>query len=134
MNMNPGKCTSMRTGLVIAGLIGAMTLSACASTPPAPSASLQAARQAISNADRAEAGRYATSELAEARLKLAAADSAVVDEKMLLAERLADQSRAEAELASARTAAAKARAVNDEMKTSTGTLIEEMQRSSGDAK
>jgi hypothetical protein len=51
---------------------------------------------------------------------------------MIAAERLAEQSRAEAELASAKAAAAKAKAVNDEMKRSTSTLIEEMQRSSGE--
>jgi hypothetical protein len=114
------------------GLAGALMLAACASTPPAPTASLQAAQQAITAAEGAEAGRYAAGELAEARTKLASADTAVKEEKMVMAERFAEQSRAEAELASAKTAAAKAKAVNDEMKLSTGTLIEEMQRSSGD--
>ena len=51
---------------------------------------------------------------------------------MIMAERFAEESRAEAELASAKTAATKANAVNTEMRRSTGTLIEEMQRSSGD--
>ena len=51
---------------------------------------------------------------------------------MILAERFAEESRAEAELDSAKTAATKANAVNTEMKHSTGTLIEEMKRSSGD--
>jgi len=114
------------------GLAGVLMLAACASTPPAPTASLQAAQQAITAAEGAEAGRYAAGELAEARTKLASADTAVKEESMVMAERFAEQSRAEAELASAKTAAAKAKAVNDEMKLSTGTLIEEMQRSSGD--
>ena len=51
---------------------------------------------------------------------------------MIVAERLADESRADAELAFAKTNAAKASAVNDEMKRSTGTLIQEMQRNAGD--
>jgi hypothetical protein len=51
---------------------------------------------------------------------------------MILAERFADESRVEAELASAKTADVKARAVNDEMTRSNGTLLEEMQRNSGD--
>jgi hypothetical protein len=106
-------------------------LAACASTPP-PTASLQAAQAAISNAERADASRYAAGELSEARTKLASADTAVREERMIAAERLAEQSRAEAELASAKAAAAKAKAVNDEMKRSTSTLIEEMQRSSGE--
>jgi len=106
-------------------------LGACVSAPP-PTASLQAAHQAISDADRAEAGRYASAELGEARTKLASANDAVAEKKMVMAERLADESRAEAELASAKTAHVKANAVNDEMKRSTSTLIEEMQRHSGE--
>ena len=111
-------------------IAGALMLAACASTP-APTASLQAAQQAIATAERAEAGNYAAGELAEARAKLASADTAVKEEEMVMAERFADESRANAELASAKTSAAKAKAVNDEMKLSTGTLIEEMERSSG---
>jgi uncharacterized iron-regulated membrane protein len=109
---------------------GALMLAACASTP-APTASLQAAQQAIATAEGAEAGNYAAGELAEARAKLASADTAVKEKEMVMAERFADESRADAELASAKTSAAKAKAVNDEMKLSTGTLIEEMERSSG---
>ena len=95
-------------------------------------ASLQAARAAISTADRAEAGRYAPEELGEARTKLASADTAVAEQKMMLAERFAEESRAEAELAAAKVADVKAKAVNDEMKHSTQTMIEEMNRSAGD--
>jgi len=43
-------------------------------------------------------------------------------------------SAARTKLASARTAFVKARIVNDEMQSSTGTLIDEMERKSGDAK
>jgi hypothetical protein len=113
------------------GLVGVLMLAACASTPP-PTASLQAARAAISSAERAEAGRYASAELGEARTKLASADTAVSEQRMTTAEQFAQESRVEAELASAKTADVKAKAVNDEMTRSTGTLVEEMQRSSGD--
>jgi hypothetical protein len=51
---------------------------------------------------------------------------------MVAAGQLAEQSRTDADLATARTGAAKAKAVNDEMKKSTGTLVEEMQRNSGE--
>lgn len=108
-----------------------LMLAACASTPP-PTASLQAAHQAISNAERAEAGRYAPAELGEARSKLASADIAVSEQKMTMAEQYADESRVEAQLASAKTADLKAKAVNAEMTRSNGTLVEEMQRKSGD--
>src|SRR6185369_2067713 len=98
------------------GVTAVLLLAACASTPPAPTANLQAAQQAIAAAERSEAARYAPGELSEAHTKLALADSAVSEKKMVVAERFADQSRAEAELASAKTSAAKANAVNDEMK------------------
>jgi hypothetical protein len=115
----------------LTGVLMVAAVAACASTPPAPTASLQAAQLAISNAERTDASRYASGELSEARSKLASADTAVKEQRMLLAERFADESRAEAELASAKTAEVKAKAVNDEMTRSTDTLVEEMQRSSG---
>jgi hypothetical protein len=113
-------------------LTGMLIHAACASTPPPPIASLQAAHDAISNAERVEAGRYAAAELGEARTKLASADTAVTEKRMTMADQLAQESRVEANLASARTADIKAKAVNEEMMRSNGTLIEEMQRNSGD--
>ena len=107
---------------------------ACASTPPAPTASLGAARFAISNAEKADAGRYASPELSEARQKLAAADVAVMEKSakgMITAQRLAEQSRVEADLALAMSTEAKSTSVNDEMKRSNDVLVEEMQRKTG---
>ena len=118
----------LRTAVALAG---ALVLGACASTPPAPTANLQAAQQAISTAEASEAGRYAPGELAEARTRLTSADKAVAEQRMTMAAQFADESRVEAELASAKTAQVKAKAVNDEMMRTTTTLIEEMQRSSG---
>lgn len=112
----------------LAGLV----LVSCATMPTETPASVRAAQEAISNAERVEAARYAASELASARTKLASADTAVGEKKMILANQYADESRAEAELASARTSASKADAVNDEMKRSTGALVEEMKRGAGD--
>jgi hypothetical protein len=107
---------------------------ACASTPPAPTASLQAAQQSIASAERDEAGTHAAAELGEAREKLSAAQRAVNEEAMVAAGRLADEARAEAELAAARTKLAKANAVNADMQRSNATLIEEMQRKTGDSR
>ncbi|GAC1452411.1 MAG: hypothetical protein PVSMB6_04510 [Steroidobacteraceae bacterium] len=118
------------TGLLM--FAAAAWIAACASTPPAPTASLQAARLAIANAEQADASRYAGEQLAEARIRLASADTAVKEQRMVMAERLADESRADAELASAKTGAVKAAAVNAEMAHSTKTLVEEMQRGAGD--
>jgi len=117
--------------VLLLGFAGVLLSAACASTP-APVAHLQAAQQAIAAAERGEAARYAPGELSEAHTRLAMADTAVTERKMLVAEHYADQSRAEAELASARTSAAKANAVNEEMRRSNGTLVDEMQRNSGD--
>ncbi|MEX1993939.1 MAG: DUF4398 domain-containing protein [Steroidobacteraceae bacterium] len=103
-------------------------LAACASAPPAPQSALDAARVAISNAEKSDANRHAGAELGEARQKLALADGAVRQESMIEAERLALQARVQAELASARTAAAKAALVNAEMQRGVDALNEEMQR------
>lgn len=115
--------------IVAAGLMASlMLLAACASAPPAPVSAMDAARVAITNAEKAEANRYAGAELGEARAKLASADSAVRQENMVQAEQLAQQARVEAELASARTAAAKAAEVNKELERGADALTEEMQR------
>ena len=106
-------------------------LASCASDPPAPTAALDAARLAITTAERGEAGRYAAGDLSEARTRLSMADGAVTQKKMVQAERYANEARTDAELASATTAATKAQAVNAEMKRSNGTLIEEIQRNNG---
>jgi len=120
--------------LIAAGLVGVlMLLAACASMPPAPDSALDAAKVAISNAEKADAGQFAGAELGEAREKLASADSAVREENMIAAERFAQEARVQAELASARTASAKAAAVNKEMERGADALTEEMQRA-GEAK
>jgi hypothetical protein len=106
---------------------------ACASMPP-PTSSLEAAQQAIANAERVDAGTHAAVELGEARAKLSSATVAAGDEQMVVAERLAVESRASAELAAARSTVAKANAVNQDMKRSTATLVEEMQRKTGDSR
>jgi hypothetical protein len=113
-------------GAVLAGVL--VALGACASAPPAPESALDAAKVAITNAEKADANRYAGAELGEAREKLVQARGAVQQEQMILAEQLAQQSRVQAELASARTGAAKAAEVNAEMERGADALNEEMQR------
>ncbi len=110
---------------------GLLALAACATTPPAPTAALNAASQAIANAEQARAAEYAPAELGQARDELAAARTAVQNEQMVAARRLAEQSRAGAELAFAKTEAAKAKAVNDETRKSTEEIKQEMQRNPG---
>jgi hypothetical protein len=101
---------------------------------PAPTENLLAAQQAIANAERVDAAVNSAVELGEARSKLALATAAVNEKEMVVAQRLADESRAEAELAAARSTVAKANAVNNDMKRNTSTLIDEMQRKTGESK
>lgn len=133
MNFPPKRASVTRRRLRIALPAVLVFAVACASTPP-PVTNLQSAQQAIANAERVDAASNAAAELAEARSKLAAAQAAVIKEDMIIAEQLADEARASAELASARSTVAKAYAVNQDMKNSTTTLIEEMQRKSGDSR
>ncbi len=110
---------------------GLLLLAACASVPMPPTEALKAAEQAIASAEKARVADHASPELGEAREKLTAANAAVQKEDMVVAQRLAEQSRADAELALAKSEAAKAKAVNDEMKTSTEAMKQEMQRNPG---
>lgn len=112
----------------------ALAAGGCASAPPVPEASLQAARQAITTAEGVDAGHNAPGELAEARSKMAEADSAVKAGHMAVAEQMALQSRASADLAAAKTASIKALAVNAEMKASNAALMQELNRNSGERK
>jgi hypothetical protein len=132
MNMNVVSPAQPRSLLSTAAVLtSALLFAACASTPPPPTSSLKLAQQAIATAEQNEAGHYAPGELAEARNQLAAAEVAVTEKKMITAKQLAEESSADAEFASAKTADAKANAVNDEMRHSTATLIQEMQRNAG---
>jgi Domain of unknown function (DUF4398) len=117
--------------VAVVTITSALLFSACASTPPIPTVALNAAEQAIATADRARVADTSSPELSEARQKLTAAQAAVQEKRMVEAERLALESRADAELSAAKSEAAKAIAVNEEMKRSTETLKQEMQRNSG---
>jgi len=108
------------------------SLVACATVPQPPNQELAAAETAINSADQARVVDYASAELHEARTKLAAARAAVQQEKMILAQQLAEQSRVDAELALAKAQATKAKAINDEMLKSTDVMKQEMQRNTGD--
>ena len=112
-------------------LAGALLLLGCASTPPEPTVAMHAAEQAIAVADTSRVPDTSSPELAEARDKLSAAQLAVQRRQMVEADRLAQESRADAELATAKIARAKATAVNQEIEQSTQTLAQEMQRNAG---
>jgi hypothetical protein len=110
----------------------AMLLAGCATTTQSdPTIAMKAAEQAIATADQARVADAASPELSEAREKLTAAQSAANGKRPIEAERLAIESRVDAELASANSEAAKAKAVNDEMRRSNSTLAQELDRTSG---
>jgi hypothetical protein len=109
-------------------LLGLFLLSACASTPVAPTASLDEAREAIARAEQSDGRQYASSELDDAMQKLQRAEQAVSQEDMVEAERLALEAAITAELATARTEAAKAAEINREMGRGAEALTEEMRR------
>lgn len=108
-----------------------LTLAACATAPLPPTRELQAATQAITSAEQAGVADYAIAELNQAREKLAAANIAVRNEDMVLASRLADESRVNAELAIAKTEMIKARTVNEQMQESINVLTQELLRNTG---
>ncbi|WP_409525262.1 DUF4398 domain-containing protein [Nitrincola sp. MINF-07-Sa-05] len=112
-------------------LTGTLLLSACASSPEAPTQSLQAAQQAITTAEQAGVADYSSIDLSKARAKLAAAHTAVEHDEMVRAEQLADEAFISAKLASARAKELKAEEVNTQMKASTETLKLEMRRNTG---
>ena len=105
-----------------------LTIAACASAPPAPTASLNEATLAIAAAAQNDANHFASAELDQARQKLISANDAVVAEDMVLASRLANEATVTAELATAKTEAARAEAINVELNRGALALIEEMQR------
>lgn len=122
---------SLQRAAGLTALCSILAIAACASTPPEPTVALKAAEQAIAAADRTRIADAASPELSEAREKLTAAQTATHAKHMAEAERLALEARVDAELASARNEAAKAKAVNDEIRQSTATLSQEMQRNTG---
>lgn len=113
--------------------VSIFALSACASAPQPPTQELQAAELAITGAEQAGVADYASVELNEARTKLAAAQTAVDSDEMVLAERLAHEARVSAELATARAEMLEAREVNEDMRRSIDVLRQELQRNSGAA-
>jgi hypothetical protein len=130
---SPSKNTrTSRRHLRLAGLPMLLLFGAAFASAPVPTANLQSAEEAIANAERVEAATLAPVELGEARSKLSSAQHAVGEKKMIQAAQLADEARASAELAAARTGAIKANTVNADIKRNTATLVDEMQRKTGD--
>lgn len=130
MKQNSSSIPMQRLRYAIAASLLTMA-SACASAPPAPTAELLAAKQAIAVAESNEASQFAPGELGDAQSRLASANASVEKEDMAGAQRLALQSRAAAELATARSESVKAMKINADMVRSNAALLEEMSRKTG---
>lgn len=124
---NPARGLSLSAGMAVLMLLSV----GCATTLPAPTASLAAAKQAITSAERSDAQQYAGGELNDARQRLQMAESAVRNENMIEAERLADEAKVAAELASAATETSKALESNQELSRGVQALVDEMRRTGG---
>lgn len=125
--LNPFRRLQLGAGMAVLMLLSV----GCAVTLPAPTASLSAAQQAITSAERSDAQKYASAELNDARQRLQMAERAVRSEDMIEAERLADEARVAAELASAATETSKAIESNQELSRGVQALVDEMRRTGG---
>ncbi|MFO1388455.1 DUF4398 domain-containing protein [Cellvibrio sp.] len=105
-------------------------ISGCASTPP-PDSQITAAETAIKLAEQAQVTDYASPELVEARKYLADARTEISEKNMTRAARFAQRAQLNAELATAKTAAVKAKEVNDELQKGTSVIKQELQRNEG---
>lgn len=113
--------------------IGALAvLAACTSTPQPPNMEISAAEQSMTDAEQARVAEHALPELQEARVKLKVARTAVQNEDMLLAKRMAEQASIDIKLASAKSELEKARSVNEDMNKNNNVLEHEMNRNMGD--
>jgi hypothetical protein len=131
-NFNPASVSRRRLRIALSALL--LFAGAAYAKEPPPTTNLQAAEQAIANAERVDAASLAPVELGNARSKLSAAQKAVAEKEMVAGAQFADEARADAELAAARAGATKANTVNTEIRRSTATLMEEMQRKTGENK
>jgi hypothetical protein len=113
--------TSWRAGLVLAS---ALTLAACASAPP-PTDAITNAELAVQQAETAQAAQYAAGDLLRAREKLNTAKSEVDQEHYSKAQRLAEESEADAQLAAAKSREAVALKVQQDAEANVQALREE---------
>ena len=110
----------------------AVFLAACATFPP-PTEQLAAARAAIESTDVEGAGRSAAVELAQAREKFTAAETAARENDPERAHRLADEALVDAQLAQAKASAARAQEAVAQAEAALHALREKANRSTSPA-
>jgi uncharacterized lipoprotein YmbA len=128
--MNHTRMTDALRLAAKAALCGAaLTLVACASTPP-PTSQMAVSNAAIAHAAAAGAPELAPAEMALARDKMARANLAIAAKDHDTALALAQQAQVDAQLAEAKTEALKARKASEAMDEANRALREEMARKS----
>lgn len=113
----------------ILGVIAlAVTLTACAATPEAPTAEMTRARTLIEQAEQQGAQQFAGAELERAREKLRRAEADVDQGNTEEAERMSMQAAVDAEYAAVKASSAEAQKAADELDQSLETLRQESTR------
>ena len=105
-------------------------LSACATTPPPPTAEMTRAQAEIGQAQRAGAREFATEYLNESIAKMEQAEAENAKGNNVLATRLVEESYADAHLAQVSAQSAKSARAADDVDKSIQTLQHEANRSS----
>lgn len=118
----------MRKAATILGIGAAVALAACASVPP-PTETISAAELALGKAEQADAQRYASLEVYQAREKLESAKRAIEKDENLDARRLAETALVDAQLAEAKADAARAQRNVAEIRSNIDALQGETERS-----
>jgi hypothetical protein len=124
----PEEIMAARSGFLVAAAAATCLVAGCASEVERPTAAMTRAETIISQAERADAQRYAAAELQQARDKLRRADDAADDDNNKMASRLAEEAVADAEYAMAKTSAARTQQSADEVRRSIETLEQEADR------
>lgn len=125
--MNTSSNATRRATVATLGAALALTLAACASTPP-PTEQLAVSTAAVASAVTAGGTELAPAETRTARDKLAQANKAMVDKDYASARVLAEESQVDAQLAVAKARSAKALKAASEVAEAARVLSEEMNR------
>ena len=112
----------------LAAVVAVTSLAACASTP-LPNEKIAVAKASLQRAEGSGAPEFAPVEMATAREKLASAEKANADGKLLPANMLAEQANVDAELAEATAQEQRSHKAAAEFDTSMQALRQESMRS-----
>lgn len=113
---------------ILGAIALAVTLTACAATPEAPTAEMTRARTLIEQAEQQGAQQFAGAELERAREKFRRAEADVDEGNTEEAERMAMQSAIDAEYAAVKASSGEAQKAAEELDQSLETLRQESTR------